>query len=197
MAEKQNWSKMVGVRLDAKTLYLVEIARLATGKEFDTLTDYIKWALEVSFKQVKIEDAQEGSDSKTIPGKTLAELADELYAGNEADRFVTLVKKAPWLVSDGESRLLSVIRHSDYYSPENKGHRVLLVDRIREHWKLLAAIRDGEANIDILPIEHRPSATFAFGLMSEAERVALYKSDNPRYKRESAAYAKAMKGKMK
>jgi hypothetical protein len=33
--------------------------------------------------------------------------------------------------------------------------------------------------------------------MDEAERVALYKSDPAKYKRDSAAYSKAMKGKGK
>lgn len=194
MSEKQNWNKMVGVRLDAKTLYLVEIARQAKGEEFATFTDYLKWALGLSFEQIKIEDDQQGYDSKPIPGRTLAQLADVFYQGTEAGRFLVLVKIAPWLTSEGESKLLRILQHSDYFASRVNGSPVLNEGRVHEHWPMLAAIRDGEADLDILPANQQPRKELAFGLMTEAEKVALYKSDNARYKRESAAYAKAMKG---
>lgn len=196
MAEK-NWNKMIGLRLDPKTLYLVELARKVKQNEFDTQTDYVKWALGVSFEKIKIEDDREGLDGRIVPGKTLAELAEKLYRGTEATRFWTLVSVAPWLVSDGESKLLRILQHSDYFAPLSNGTRTVHFGRIQEHWTVLSAIRDGEADIDILPADQRPSAALAFGLKDEAERVSLYKSDPAKYKREREAYEKAMKAKVK
>ena len=189
MADKQ-----IGIRLDSRANYLVEIARRATGSKFDTLTDYMKWALEVSFNEIKIEDDQEGYDGKQIPGRTLAQLADALYQGTEAERFLALVKLAPWLISNGESKLLRILQHSDYFAVRVNGSPVLNEARIQEHWLMLAAIRDGKADIDILLPDQQPRKELAFGLMGDAERIALYKSDKARYKRESEAYTRAMKG---
>jgi hypothetical protein len=191
MADKQNWSKMIGVRLDEKTLYLLGLASRAKG--LDTTTDYVKWALQESFKAIKIEDDQEGYDGKVVPGKTLADLADTLYQSTEAACFVEVAKSAPWLLSDGESKLLRILEHSDYFAPVHKGFHVLHDGRIKQHWTVLAAIRDGEADIDILPADQQPRAELRFGLMDEATRVALYKSDRATYKREHAAYIKAFR----
>lgn len=186
--KREIWSMKISPRLK----YLAGIAARADGK---TLSSYVEAVLVASFASVRITDDHEGFDSKTIPGKTLAELADKFYTGSEADRFIALLNVAPWLVSDGESRLLRILEHSDHYYPQlSKGHHVWHSERIREDWPMLAAIRDGEAELDILPKAKRPNAALAFGLKSEKERVALYKSDPAKYKRESEAYQRAMKG---
>jgi hypothetical protein len=182
---------MWAMKISPKVKYLAGIAARAQGK---TLSGYVEATIEASFAGVKITDDQEGSDGKTIPGYTLAELANTLYKGTEATRFLALVKVAPWLISDGESKLLRVLQHSEFFAPPSKGSRILHPGRIQEHWTLLAAIRDGEADVDILPASQRPNAALAFGLMGDPERIALYKTDPAKFKRESAAYAKAMKG---
>jgi hypothetical protein len=186
--KREIWSMKISPRLK----YLAGIAARAHEK---TLSNYVETSLAASFESIRITDDQESYDGKTIPGKTLAELADKLYAGSEADRFIAMLNIAPWLVSDEESRLRRVLEHSDHYYPQlSKGNHVWQSEHIREDWPLLAAIRDGEANIDILPRGKRPNAALAFGLKSEKERVALYKNDPTKYKRESEAYSKAMKG---
>lgn len=190
MAEKQ-----IGIRLDAKTNYLLELARRATGDRFDSLTDYVKSALDLSFDGIRIENDQEGYDSQTVKGRTLAQLADTLYQGTEAQRFLALARVAPWLLSEGESKLLRILRHSDYFAPShNSGLRVLHEGRIQQHWPILAAIRDGEAELDILPEAQRPSDAMSFGLLGETERVALYKANPAKFKAQSEAYNKVMKG---
>lgn len=184
--KREMWS----MKIDPRVKYLAGIAARATGK---TLSAYTESALEAAFETLKVEDDQEAHD-KTIPGRTLAQLADTLYQGTEAERFLALVKIAPWLLSDGESKLLRILQHSDYFAARVKGTPVLKEGPIQKHWPTLAAIRDGKADIDILLPDQQPKKELAFGLMGDAERIALYNSDNARYKRESAAYAKAMKG---
>jgi hypothetical protein len=181
------WSMKISPRLK----YLAGLAARAQGK---TLSGYVEATLEKSFEGIKITDDQEGYNSEPKPGKTLAELAEALYPGTEAGRFIALVHTAPWLFDDGESRLLRILQHSDYFAPLSKGARILNSNRIQEHWTILAAIRDGEADIDILPEHQRPSTALAFGLMGDKERIALYKSDPAKFKRESEAYKRAMKG---
>jgi hypothetical protein len=185
------WSMKISPRLK----YLAGIAARAEGK---TLSNYVEAALERSFQSVRITDDQEGTNSNKVAGKTLADLADALYTGSEADRFLTLLRTAPWLFSDGESRLMLILQHSDYYYPQlNRGHRVWHSEHIREHWLMLAAIRDGEADIDLLPVEAQPNPELGFGLMNDKERIARYKADPAKFKRESEAYRKAMKGTVK
>jgi hypothetical protein len=191
MAEKQ-----IGIRLDARANYLVELARRATGQKFKTLTDYVLWALEESFEKIVITDEREansGQDGsyRPIHGQTLAALADVLYQGSDAQQFVALANIAPWLlVDDGEQRLLRILQHSDYFAPR----RILSADRIQQHWTILAAIQDGKADIEILSEDQRPKIAFAFGLLGDAERIALFNSNRAEFNAKSEAYKKAMKG---
>ena len=180
------------MKISPRLKYLAGIAARANAM---TLSGYVEATLEKSFETIKISDGQEGYDGEVNPGKTLAELGDTLYQATEASRFLALVSVAPWLVSDGESRLLRVLQHSEYFAPFSKSARILHSGRIQEHWTILAAIRDGEAEIDILPVSQRPRVDLAFGLMGDKERVALYKSNPTKFKRDSDAYQKAMKGK--
>lgn len=186
MAEKQ-----IGIRLDARTIHLVEIAMRATGKKFATVSDYIRWTLELSFQEIKIVPDEKDLEGNVEQGKTLSELAETLYQGNEALQFLALVQVAPWLMSEGESKLERILRHSDYFAPSHKG--ALHEGRVQQHWATLAAIRDGEVDIDILPEGQRPKPALAFGLLGDAERIALYKSSPKIFKAQSEAYKKAMK----
>lgn len=189
-------SETVTFRLDARLKFLADLAARSQGRK---LGNFVEMAVEEALKTVVIIDEREpnaGIDEAYQPmhGKTLAEVADSLWSPNEAIRFLNVVHTAPWLLTNGESKLLRILQHSDYFAPLVKGARILHPGRIQEHWTVLAAIRDGEAVIDILPATQRPSAALAFGLMGDAERVALYKSDPTKFKRDSTAYAKAMKG---
>jgi hypothetical protein len=188
-------SETVTFRLDARLKFLADLAARSQGRK---LGNFVEMAVENALQTVVIVDERElnaGTEGVYSPmhGKTLADVADSLWSRNEAIRFLNVFHTVPWLLTDGESKLLRILQHSDYFAPLVKGARILHSGRIQEHWTVLAAIRDGEANVYILPVDQRPSGALAFGLMSEAERVALYKSDPAKYKRESAVYTKAMK----
>jgi hypothetical protein len=180
--KRELWS----MKISPRVRYLAGVAARASGK---TLSAYTENELNCSFERVKIED-----DMDDEPGRTLQQLADELYQPTEAGRFLALVKIAPWLISDAESRLLRILQHSDYFAPLYRGHRTLNEGRVQEHWTVLSAIRDREVDIDILPPEHRPNPQLQFGLLGDAERVALYKADKAKFDQVSKAYQKAMKG---
>jgi hypothetical protein len=151
------WNKMVGVRLEAKTRYLAELA--ADVKGFSTLTDYIKWALEESFKLVTlrapddrepfIEDA---SGKWVLPKPRSAEeersLYEEMSIGNMADilwsesafiRMVMLSMIAPYRLSEDGKALLSYIRdRKDLWIPSNGG-RIPNREKIDSEWELITA----------------------------------------------------------
>lgn len=73
------------------------------------------------------------------PGRTLADLADSLYLSTAARKFLALVSIAPWLLTDGERKLLRSLQHSDFFSP----HGELNDDRVQTQWEF-AAVRDCE-----------------------------------------------------
>lgn len=187
---------MWAMRISPRIKYLAEIAARSQGK---TLSNFVEGILEESFKKITVLDQREampglGGSHQAVHGKTLAELGDALYQNTDAARFLALVNIAPWLLSDAEHKLLRILQHSDYYSPLSNSLRILHDGRIQQHWEMLVAIRDGEADIDILPKDQRPRASVAFGMLSEPERVALYKADPVKYKRQREAYNQAMKG---
>ncbi|MCL2659323.1 MAG: hypothetical protein FWD64_02215 [Acidobacteriaceae bacterium] len=186
-ARQDEKRKVWAISISPKVKYLAELAARASGK---TLSGYIGDVLQASFKTLKIElDGPEDYAGKIVRGRTLERLADELYKDTEHGRFLALATIAPWLLSGGEMKLDNILRHSAYFAPCG----ILHSGRIEQHWTTLAAIRDGEAEIDILPKAQRPAASLSFGLLNEQERVALYKSDPARFKREREAYEKALK----
>jgi hypothetical protein len=179
------------MKLSPKLKYLAGLAARAKGK---TLSGFIESTIEDALKSVIIEDHREANPGvngpyRPIKGRSLARLANELYVDSEDGRFLALMNTAPWLATDGERKLSDVVRHSNYFAPRGVHH----AGRIHDHWTLLAAIRDGEADFDILPKDQQPSHALSFGLKTEAERIAMYKADPAGFKRESDAYHKAKK----
>jgi hypothetical protein len=187
-------SETLTFRLDARLKFLADLAARSQGRK---LSNYVEQALEQSFASVLIVDEREATpgDSPNYQqphGKSLADVADELWDNDEATRFLNVVGLAPFLVTDGESKLLQIIQHSDYYSPRGLRNG----QRVAEDWEMLKAIVTGEAEVDILPPDRRPSKALSFGLLGDQERIALYKSDNAAFQKRSTAYLKAMKVRM-
>ena len=185
-------SETLTFRLDAKLKFLSELAARSQGRK---LSNFVESALREALGSVIVEDEREAThgnepDYSPVRGRTLADIADTLYSTDDAVRFYNVATMVPWLATEGEAKLLAILIHSDYFAPA----RVLHASRVREDWEMLAAIRDGEAEMDILPAAHQPKGALLFGLKSSTERVALYKSDHVKFKRESEAYNKAMKG---
>lgn len=180
------------MRMSPKVRYLLDIAsRLQNIK----LTDFVESAIVAALYTVIIVDEREpnpGQTGRSLPvrGKSLAKFGEEIWSSDEATLFVNVVNRAPWLLSDEEAKLRRIIEHSDYFAPST----VLNLARVKQHWPTLRAIRDGEADLDILTDEQRPLSAMAYGVRSEAENVALYKSNHVQWKRERDEYNKAMKG---
>jgi hypothetical protein len=183
-------SETLTFRLDARLKFLADLAARSQGRK---LSNYVEQTLEQSFANVLIQDEREPSETYERPhGKSLADMADQLWDANESIRFLNLVRIAPWLVTDGELKLRRIIQHSDYYAPKG-----LLDDaRIADDWEMLRAIADGTAEIDLLSVDRRPSKALLFGLLGDKERIELYKKDKDEFQRQSNAYAKAMKARM-
>ena len=187
-------SETVTFRLDERLKFLADLAARSQGRK---LGNFVETAVESALESVFITDEREpnpgrNGSHKPILGKTLAELADRFWSPDDATRFLNVANSAPWLLSEGEERVLRILQHSHYFCLIAKGIRALNGNFVRMSWPQLAAIRDGEADIDILPKEQRPKAGLAFGLKSEEDRVALYRADPKKYKRESEAYDKAL-----
>jgi hypothetical protein len=184
-------SETLTFRLDARLKFLADLAARSQGRK---LSNYVEQTLEQSFANVLIQDEREpnsGTYEKPY-GKSLADMADQLWDVNESTRFLNVVHIAPWLVTDGELKLLGVVRHSDFYAPKG----ILNSARIADDWEMLRAIGDGTADIDLLPVDRRPSKALLFGLLGDKERIELYKKDKDEFQRQSNAYTKAMKARM-
>ncbi len=113
-------SRQVGVRFDARQRYLAELATKAM--RFETLSDYLKWALDQSFRLVSLHrteimydwnnqvlplDAEKESQAREI--KSLNRLADVLWDESPFKRLEVLLSVAPHLVSDSDKALMKYI----------------------------------------------------------------------------------------
>jgi hypothetical protein len=146
-----HWNKMVGFRMEPKLRYLAELA--ADAKGFDTLTDYIKWALEESFKQVTLrvppdpEPTYSSNGEVSIPeppdveeervandAMSIRNLADKLWSESEFGRIQALSILAPHRVSDVDRALLSYIHNrKDLQIPRSGGYK-LNREKIDKEW---------------------------------------------------------------
>lgn len=185
-------SETLTFRLDARLKFLADLAARSQGRK---LSNYVEQSLEQSLANVLIEDEREPSP-RTLEkpyGRSLADMADQLWDVNESKRFLNVIRTAPWLIRDGESNLLRFLQHSDYYAPRG----LLNGARIADDWEMLRTIADGNAEIDILPPDRWPSKTLLFGLLGDRERISLYKKDKEEFQKQNSAYAKAMKARMR
>jgi hypothetical protein len=184
-------SETLSFRVDARLRFLSDLAARSQGRK---LSNYVEQSLEQSLSNVLIEDEREPNTEihERRYGRSLADLADQLWDANESTRFLNVVRIAPWLVSDGESNLLHFLRHSDYYAPGG----LLSSLRIANDWEMLRPIADGTAGIDILPPDRWPSKALLFGLLGDKERIALYRKGKDEFQKQSNAYTKAMKARM-
>lgn len=129
-------------RLDPEFKYTAEVGARILRKN---LTNYIEWAIEESFKNVKFED-----------GLSLSDQMNNLWDIDEADRFVKLAYTYPTLLNYDEQRLLKIInenfivfkKHNDNFVASNpeqeaafKANLPMLefIDfkKVRDHWEHL------------------------------------------------------------
>src|SRR4051794_22566924 len=91
-------------QLDARLQFLADLAALSQGGK-------VSHHDEQTLANVLIEDDREPNTrtGEKPYGKSLADMAAQLWDVNEPTRFLNIVRTAPWLVTDGESKLLTVI----------------------------------------------------------------------------------------
>jgi len=147
---KLSRSETVTVRLDPKLRYLAE---LAARRQRRTLSSYIEWAIEESFKHYGLE---------LNSGGVLADEAEALWDVDEADRFGRLALRHPDLLTHDEQILWKLVRENGllwrgaYTGADREWtwsvkEDSLLFDRLRDHWQIFCAVAEGLAAPKDLP----------------------------------------------
>jgi hypothetical protein len=119
-------SEIVTVRLDPKTRYLAELAARVQRR---TLSSFVEWAI------------AQAVEAQPVNGRTLGQVADDLWDTDEADRFVMLAMNHPTLLNHDEQVLWKVIRECSELWTE-RGRPML--KEIREKWPMLQEVARGE-----------------------------------------------------
>ncbi|WP_457955326.1 hypothetical protein [Achromobacter xylosoxidans] len=88
-------SELVAVRFDPRTKYLLELAARTQRR---SMANFIEWAVEEAFKQVKLDDTQ-----------TLESVAHLLWFVRPGDRLARLQQLFPSLLTYDEQILIDVI----------------------------------------------------------------------------------------
>lgn len=147
---KLSRSETVTVRLDPKLRYLAE---LAARRQRRTVSSYIEWAIEDSFKRFSLDLNGNG---------TLAEEAEALWDVDDADRFARLALLHPDLLTHDEQVLWKIVRDNGWlWRGQHAGtdrewtwtvkKESLLFDRLRQHWAKFCAVAEGSASPKELP----------------------------------------------
>ena len=156
-ADADKRSQSVSVVLDSKLRYLAEIG---ARKHRRSLSSYIEWAIERSFKK---DALQERRADPNINESTSFWL-DQLWDAHESDRFFKLAFNYPGLLTNEELILWKLIRANKYLWAEFIFMLPDMVDRkwieseehfhyerLREHWDTFKAVARGEADMSLLP----------------------------------------------
>jgi hypothetical protein len=147
-------SETVTVRLDPKLRYLAE---LAGRKQRRSLSSFIEWAVQNSLSAVMISEGGYEQAPRSV-----ADVANELWDVDEAERFLKLAIRCPDTLSHVEQILWKLIRECGYlwrggYSTVTDvwtwriREESIVTDRLREHWETFKSVARGEADKSALP----------------------------------------------
>jgi hypothetical protein len=186
-------------RTEKRIKALTEVAARSQGIK---MSNYVEQVLVSSFDNLMVDQRDEGESgigdrpSTTVMsnGRPLSVIADELY---DDDDFVCLFKRINnhvWALSHEQIRLYELLQISSVLRPKRYSYNE---SAIREHWDVLSAVADGRAPIDSLPCDLFADADVAFALMSETERVALYRKSPEEFMRRSKDHMKQTKRSVK
>lgn len=143
--------KMISIRVDPKIRYLAELA--ATVRD-ESLTSYLEWALEESFKKVTlrvVEEAEPFLDSAgnwQMPeapdpaeeqteneAKSIGNLADLLWSDNEYVRMLMLSRLAQHVQTSDDKALLNYVEgRKDLWVKTEHGRKPNR-EKINAEWK--------------------------------------------------------------
>ena len=148
---KLNRTQTVTLRLDPRLKYLTDIAARTQRR---TTSSFIEWAIEQSLSQVELYTDINNRIS-------LADEANELWDIEECDRLVQLGLKYPHMLSLEEQAIWKTVatnlvfwrflNNTDDSQPEIS-RRSLVLQVVRDNWKIIKAIAEGKADKSELPL---------------------------------------------
>jgi hypothetical protein len=173
---KLSRSEIVTVRMDPQLHYLAE---LAARKHRRTLSSFIEWAVQQSFKTVELYVSHSQDDH--VSGGSLSEVASKLWDVDKSERFVRLAILYPDLLTHEEQERWRMLTDSQLLSPATRrqnGHRVwdwslledLVFPTLRRHW--LAFLVAHEAG-------NEASKKWVSDIQEKIETGSIYKSAVP------------------
>lgn len=185
----------IGFRTTKKIKALAEIVAYDNN---ETVGMYIERLLLADFAVAKVEQEEEDREPndpsfhapiKLSGGRLLSEAVDDLYDEDDATCFFKRVFRPRYRTHE-QIRLNNLIQTSPMlYTRKGTYNEVA----IREHWNILNEVAAGKATVDSLPEGMFDGADVAYAIMSEAERIKLYRSNPEEFTRRSQAYIKATK----
>jgi hypothetical protein len=187
----------LGFRTTKRIKALAEIAALEQGM---TLSTYVELLLQASFDSLHVDgdeddrEANPGSDAPSRPitytgGRPLSIAADDLYDDDDVTCLFKRVLK-PRYLSGQQLRMLDLLRLSHTFHSKRG---VFNESAIRQHWDTLIALLEGKPVIESKRNELFPDVDIEFALMSESQRISLYKSNPEEFTRRSQAHIKKSK----
>ncbi|HNP51910.1 MAG TPA: hypothetical protein PKJ85_08955 [Nitrosomonas nitrosa] len=126
-------TEVFALRLDPKLKYLAEIA---ARKQRRSLANYVEWAIERTFDTVRLNG---------VDGPTLSEASSRLWALDESDRLINLIKYYPDLMTYEEQLIWRTIREYSVYKTETEEFINFIMENeiayslIRDCWPQLKA----------------------------------------------------------
>lgn len=141
-------SETVTVRMDSKLNYLAD---LAARKHRRTLSSFVEWAIQQSFKEIVMD---EGNSYSNEPSTSLSDMESRLWDVDQSERFARLAILYPDLLTHEEQERWKLLTDSQLLSPamgRRNGYREwnwpTLEDQVfpilRRHWNSLLVAHEG------------------------------------------------------
>ena len=135
-------------------------AETGARKHRRSLSNYIEWAIERSFKKDALRERPTDADIDESTSSWL----DQLWDAHESDRFVKLAFNYPGLLTNEELVLWKLIRANKFLWAEFifmlpdmvdrkwiESDKHFQYERLREHWDTFKSVAKGEAELSTLP----------------------------------------------
>lgn len=130
---KTTRSETITVRVEPKIRYLAEIAG---RKQRRTLSSFIEWAVEESLGLVILDDRIDQEDGHMFPA-SVADLTDEVWHVDDAERFARLAINFPGLLTSEEEERWQFIKECGFL---NSARSVRADGKVDWNWTALDSV---------------------------------------------------------
>ena len=172
---KLSRSEIVTVRMDSQLHYLAE---LAARKHRRTLSSFIEWAVQQSFKTVEL---YHGNGQDYDESVFLSDMESKLWDVDQSERFVRLAIRYPDLLTHEEQERWKMLTDSQLLSPATErrnGQRVwdwskledVVFPVLRRHWVALLVAHEAGTEA---------SKKWVSEIQEKIETGSIYKSAAP------------------